>query len=102
MRIARHDGFDVTARDADERGAQFADDRDHLAQFVTQIKAKIERDLIVARSRSVQLATRVTDFRDQPTLDREMDIFVAESEVKASRVNLTLDCVSPGSIARAL
>ncbi len=91
MRVARHDGFNVASREADERSAQFADDRDHLAQFVAQIKPEVECHLIVARARGMQLAPRVADLRDQAPLDREMNILVADIESKASGIDLALD-----------
>ncbi len=39
----------------------------------------------------MQLAPRVTDFLDQPALDREMDILVGDGKSKPSGVDLALD-----------
>src|SRR5487761_1412459 len=95
VRIARHHGFNMAARKTDERGSQFTDDPYHLAQFVTQVEAKVERDLVVARARGMQLAPSVADLRDQPALDCEMNILVADIEAKASGVDLALNFLEP-------
>ena len=39
---------------------------------------------------------RAPIFRDQPTLDREMDIFVGKLEAEAAGVDLALDRAQPG------
>lgn len=89
--IAGHDRFNVASRKTNKRGAQLTNRGDNFSQRVAQVEAKIERDLIVARARRVQLAPRFANLGDQPALDRQMYILVGDIEAKASGVNLALD-----------
>ena len=44
----------------------------------------------------MQLAAGIADFRDQPPLDREMDVLVGDRKAKASCRDFTLDGVEAG------
>ena len=61
------------------------------ASLVAQIKPHVERDLIVARTPGVQLAPRLANQRDQPALDREMDVFVGDIELEDAALDLIFD-----------
>ena len=101
MRVAGHDRRDVPPRDPNQRGAQLRDQRNHAGQLVAQVKPHVERDLIVARSPGVQLAPRLANQRNQPPLDREMDIFIGDIELEASALDLIFDPLEPARRSRA-
>ena len=91
MRIAGHDRREVAPREANQRGAKFGDQRDHGGQLVAQIQPQVERDLIVARTPGVQLAPGLADQRDQPALDREVDVFIGNVEFEQAPLDLIFD-----------
>ena len=95
MRVAGHDRRDVPPRDPNQRGAQLRNQRNHAGQLVAQVKPHVECDLIVARSPGVQLAPRLANQRNQPPLDREMDIFVGDIELEASALDFIFDPLEP-------
>jgi hypothetical protein len=67
---------------------QAFDDRTHL---VAQIQPHVERHLIVAATRGVQLAARRTDFFSQTPLDVHVDVFVGGREGEPAGVDFALD-----------
>ena len=75
---------------------EFPGEPDHRGQFVAEIEPQIERDLVVARSRGMELAPRRADPLGQAALDREMDILVGEREAKAAGIDLALDRAQAG------
>ena len=76
--------------------AEFPGQANHLGQFVAEIEPQIERDLVVARSRGMELAPRRPDPLGQAALDREMDILVGQREAEAAGIDLALDRVQAG------
>ncbi len=91
MRIAGHDGFDVAPRDRGKDAPQRPQQGSHLGNLLAQVKAQIQRDLIVAGARRMQLAAGGTDLLGQATLDRQVDVLVAEVEAKPARTDFVLD-----------
>ena len=90
-------------RERDQRAAQFADERDHLGQFVAQIEPQVERDLVVARARGMQLAPGRADPLGQAALDREMDVFVGKIETGSGRASISRSIArSPATILARL
>ena len=82
---------DVAPREPNQRGAKFGDQRDHAGQLVAQIQPQVERDLIVARTPGMQLAPGLANQRDQPALDREMDVFIGNVEFEDAALDLIFD-----------
>ena len=96
MRVAGHHGVEMAMGERDQRAAQFADERDHLGQFVAQIEPQVERDLVVARARGMQLAPGRADPLGQAALDRQMDVLVGKLEAEAAGSDLALDRAQAG------
>ena len=67
------------------------DQRDHAGDLVAQKQPQVERDLIVARAPGMQLAPGLADHRDQPALDREMDVFIGNVEFEHAPLDLVFD-----------
>ncbi len=93
MRIAGHDRRDVAPRKPNQRRAQLSNQVDHTGNFVAEIEPHVESDLIVARAPGVQLAPGLANQRDQPALDREVDVFVGDIELEASIRDFTFDAL---------
>ena len=96
MGVAGHHGVEMAMGERDQRAAEFPGEPDHLGQFVAEIEPQIERDLVVARSRGMELAPRRADPLGQAALDREMDILVGEREAEAAGIDLALDRAQAG------
>jgi len=71
-------------RELDQRGAKSADQRDHVRDLIAKKKPHVECYLIVARTRGVEFASRLANHRDQPALDREMNILIGDIELKVT------------------
>jgi hypothetical protein len=91
MGIPRHGGVEVAPRDPNQGCAQDPDQFIDVLDFVAQIETQVERDLVVARTRGVELAPGLPDFRDQASLDREVDVFVGGDKAKLPGFDLLLD-----------
>ena len=91
MRVAGHDRFDVPVSERNQGDTQALDQRDHVGDFVAQIEPQIERDLIVARARSMQFAPRLAGDRNQAALDRKMNVFIGDIELETTGLDLLLN-----------
>ena len=76
MRVAGHDGLLVFLCLFAENRFQLQQVFNHGRNFVPEVEAEIERDLIVAASCRVQALSRVSDSLCQKRLDVHVDIFV--------------------------
>ena len=91
VRVARHDGVAVTLGEADEFALQAVNFlRERFAGFA-QPESKIERDLIIAAPRGVELRPGGADALGQLRLDVHVDIFEVHLELEASLFNLGED-----------
>ena len=78
-------------REPNQHGAKPGDQRDHAGNLVAEIEPHVERDLIVARTPGVELAPGLSNQRDQPALDRQVDVFIGDIELEASIRDFTFD-----------
>ena len=97
VRVAGHDRRDVAPREPSQASA-----RSPAISAITpaissrKIKPHVERDLIVARTAGVELAPRLADQCDQPSFDRQVNIFVGDIEFEASIRDFTFDPLESG------
>src|SRR5262249_48923109 len=91
MSIPGHGGVEVAPRDPNQRCAQDPDQFIDVLDFVAQIETQVERDLVVARARGMELAPGLSDFRDEASLDSQVDVFVGGDKAKLPRFYFLLD-----------
>ena len=91
MSITGHRGREMAARDVEQGLRETLEQRQYRGDFVAQIKAEIQRHLIIARTPRMQLLTRRADLLRQPALDREMDILVRDREAEVTFRDFALD-----------
>ena len=70
--------------------------------LVAQVEAQIERDLVVAAARGVQLRAGVADAPRQLGLDVHVDVFELGLELELSRLDFRADLAQPGDDLRPL
>ena len=75
VRVPGHHRLEVFLGDRDERLDQLAQHAADLIYALAQIHAQIDRDLIVARARGVQLFARRTEALCQLLFDEHMNVF---------------------------
>src|SRR5262249_48050393 len=78
-----------------ELALERVDAGDDLFQFIPEIEAQVERDLIVAAARGMKLAAGGPDALDQAPLDVHMNVFVGGGEAKLSVVDLAANRLEP-------
>ncbi len=60
-----------------------------VGNLILQKEPEIQRDLIIARARSVHLAAGVAGQLDQSAFDRDMDVFVGDVELELRRISIS-------------
>ena len=93
MRVAGHDGLLVFLCLFAENRFQLQQVFNHGRNFVPEVEAEIERDLIVAASCRVQTLSGVPDSLGQKRLDIHVDIFVVCGKFDRSRLNVRQNTV---------
>ena len=93
MRVAGHDGLLVFLCLFAENRFQLQQVFNHGRNFVPEVEAEIERDLIVAASCRVQALSRVSDSLCQKRLDVHVDILVVRGKFDRSRLNVRQNTV---------
>jgi hypothetical protein len=79
VRVARHDHVHIRLGKVNERRLQRAELVNNRVDLITQPKAHICRDLIIAAAAGVQALARIADLGDQRRLDVRVNIFHARS-----------------------
>ena len=93
MRVAGHDDVGVCRGERGQaRAAGRCSSVEDAADLVAQVQAQVERHLVVAAARRVQLAAGRADLLDQPPLDGHVDVLVGRARLK--RAALELACGS--------
>src|ERR1700738_1482768 len=90
MGVARHHHIDMLFREVEQGALQRAKARNDLDNLRAYVKAQIERDLIVATARGVELGASRTDSFRQGRFDIHVHVFEGRVPLKFSSVDFFL------------
>ena len=88
VRHARDQRFGVLLRDVDDHFRHLFEQLGDLEVLAKDVTAEVDRHLVVAAARRVQLAARFADDRRQAVLDRHVQVFVADLTLELARLDL--------------
>src|ERR1043166_6231381 len=95
VRIARHDKIDMLLSETEQRDLKLLQLFADRADLFFRVKAKIERGLIVAASRGVQLCAGFAYSFSERTLDVHVDVFERFAPLKFSGRDFLFDLAQP-------
>ena len=96
MRVAGHNKIDMLFGEIDERRLQFLELRRRLAGLFFDVKPEVERNLVVAAARRVQLRAGVADFFDERALDIHMRVLKRFVPLKFPELDFLFDFTQSG------
>ena len=93
MGVTRHNRIEILAALCSQRLHEAKDQLDDLLDFLLDVQAHIECNLIVSRTTGVQTLAGITDALGQQLLDVHVDVLVIERELNLAVLDILQDAL---------